>query len=145
MQERPILDPVLECYCSGAVRSGKYSTCFLEAVGFQQGWAEDVKQCDASKSFIVFFVLWNYVACIIFGSYVDNMIYEAPQIWSNLLFFLPHFLSQPPSLILPLANYELCDWLTDVVTCHWDTLYVGAVSVALGRWWLVLFKYNFVG
>lgn len=58
--------------------------------------------------------------------------------------FLPHFLSQSLSLILPLASSQSCDWLTEVVTCHRDTLYVGTVSVASG--WLVLpFKYNFAG
>ncbi|KAI4792304.1 hypothetical protein KUCAC02_033464, partial [Chaenocephalus aceratus] len=32
--------------------------------------------------------------------------------------------TQPSSLTLPLASSELCDWLTEVVTCHRDTLYV---------------------
>lgn len=47
---------------------------------------------------------------------------------------LPRYLSQQPSLILPLASSVLYNWLTEVVTCHRDTPYVGTASVALKRW-----------
>lgn len=64
--------------------------------------------------------------------------------YSHDTFFysLPHFLSQPLSLILPLASSELRDWLTEVVTCHRDTLYEGTVSVASGGRRLVLYHLN---